>query len=111
MNSYYVVNNMKTSHAFQRWIVSILAILAAVLSLCGCLSKPPLHKQTFTFGAPPTASGRSTAGVLTIWAATAGQSVQAQDSVSAAIAGRTNPSDRCFRIRFLPPFNSFFIEH
>lgn len=56
MNSCYVVNSMKISRAFERWIVSILAILAAVLSLCGCLSKPPLHKQTFTFAAPPTAS-------------------------------------------------------
>ncbi len=43
---------MKTSPAFPRSIVSILAILAAVLTLSGCLSKPPLHKQTFTFGAP-----------------------------------------------------------
>jgi ABC-type uncharacterized transport system auxiliary subunit len=42
--------------------VSILAILAAVLALCGCLSKPPLHKQTFTFGAPPTSSGSAVAG-------------------------------------------------
>jgi ABC-type uncharacterized transport system auxiliary subunit len=53
---------MKTSPAFHRWIVSILAILAAVPALCGCLSKPPLHKQTFTFGAPPTASGGAAAG-------------------------------------------------
>ncbi len=53
---------MKTSHAFHRWIVSILAILAAVLALCGCLSKPPLHKQTFTFAAPPTASAVAVAG-------------------------------------------------
>jgi ABC-type uncharacterized transport system auxiliary subunit len=43
---------MKTSPAFPRSIVSILAMLAAVLALPGCLSKPPLHKQTFTFGAP-----------------------------------------------------------
>ena len=28
----------------------------------GCLSKPPLHKQTFTFGAPPIASGSAVAG-------------------------------------------------
>ena len=47
---------------FSDRIVSILAILAAVLALCGCLSKPPLHKQTFTFGAPPTASGGAVAG-------------------------------------------------
>ncbi len=53
---------MKTSPAFPRSIVSVLAILAAVLALCGCLSKPPLHKQTFTFGAPPTASGSAGAG-------------------------------------------------
>jgi ABC-type uncharacterized transport system auxiliary subunit len=53
---------MKTSHAFPRSIVSILAILAAVPALCGCLSKPPLHKQTFTFGAPPTANGSAGAG-------------------------------------------------
>ena len=62
MNSRYGVNTMKTSHAFHRWIVSILAIPAAVLALGGCLSKPPLHKQTFTFGAPPTASGGAVAG-------------------------------------------------
>jgi ABC-type uncharacterized transport system auxiliary subunit len=62
MNSCYGVNTMKTSHAFPRSIVSILAILAAVLALCGCLSKPPLHKQTFTFGAPPTSSGSAVAG-------------------------------------------------
>ena len=53
---------MKTSHAFPRSIVSILAFLAAVLALGGCLSKPPLHKQTFTFGAPPTASSGAIAG-------------------------------------------------
>ena len=62
MNSCYRVNTMKILHAFYRWIVSILAILAAVLALSGCLSKPPLHKQTFTFGAPPTASGGAIAG-------------------------------------------------
>ena len=62
MNSCYGVNTMKTSHAFPRWIVSILAIPAAVLALGGCLSKPPLHKQTFTFGAPPTASGAAASG-------------------------------------------------
>jgi ABC-type uncharacterized transport system auxiliary subunit len=61
MNSCYFVNTMKTLHAFPRWIVSILAILPAVLMLSGCLSKPPLHKQTFTFGAPPTASGGAVA--------------------------------------------------
>jgi cholesterol transport system auxiliary component len=53
---------MKTSPAFPRSIVSILAILAAVLGLCGCLSKPPLHKQTFAFGAPATASGSGVGG-------------------------------------------------
>jgi ABC-type uncharacterized transport system auxiliary subunit len=53
---------MKTLRAFHQWIVNILAILAAILVLCGCLSKPPLHKQTFTFGAPPTASGGAVAG-------------------------------------------------
>ena len=52
MNSSLRVNTMKTSPAFPRSIVSILAMLAAVLALPGCLSKPPLHKQTFTFGAP-----------------------------------------------------------
>lgn len=52
---------MNTSHPFPRSIVSILAIFAAVLGLCGCLSKPPLHKQTFTFGAPPTAYGSAAA--------------------------------------------------
>ncbi len=62
MNSCYRVNTMKILHAFYRWIVSILAILAAVLALSGCLSKPPLHKQTFTFGAPPIASGGAVAG-------------------------------------------------
>jgi len=62
MNSCYGANIMRTSHAFQRWIVSILAIPAAVLALSGCLSKPPLHKQTFTFGAPPTPSGGAVAG-------------------------------------------------
>ncbi|HUA68787.1 MAG TPA: hypothetical protein VMA13_09595 [Candidatus Saccharimonadales bacterium] len=51
---------MKTSNALHRLIVSVLAI-ATVLALSGCLSKPPLHKQTFTFGAPATAS-RSAAG-------------------------------------------------
>jgi ABC-type uncharacterized transport system auxiliary subunit len=56
MNSCSGANFMKTSHAFPRSIVSISAILVAVLALCGCLSKPPLHKQTFTFGAPPTAT-------------------------------------------------------
>jgi ABC-type uncharacterized transport system auxiliary subunit len=53
---------MKTSPAFPRSIVSIVVILAAVLSLSGCLSKAPLHKQTFTFGAPPTTSGSAGAG-------------------------------------------------
>jgi ABC-type uncharacterized transport system auxiliary subunit len=53
---------MKTPHAFPRSIVSILAILAAVLALCGCLSKPPLHKQTFTFGAPPAVPGSAVGG-------------------------------------------------
>src|SRR5208282_3139615 len=53
---------MKTSPAFPRSIVSILAILATVLALCGCLSKPPLHKQTFTFGAPTSASGSAVPG-------------------------------------------------
>lgn len=62
MNSCYGANIMKTSHACHRWIVSILATLATVLALCGCLSKPPLHKQTFTFGAPPTASGSADGG-------------------------------------------------
>ncbi len=37
-------------------------MLAAVLALSGCLSKPPLHKQTFTLGAPPTASASVVAG-------------------------------------------------
>ena len=62
MNSRSGVNTMKTPHAFQRWIVSIVAIPAAVLALGGCLSKPPLHKQTFTFGAPSIASGSAGAG-------------------------------------------------
>ncbi len=53
---------MKTSPAFPRSIVSVLAILATVLAMCGCLSKPPLHKQTFTFGAPPTAYSNAGAG-------------------------------------------------
>jgi ABC-type uncharacterized transport system auxiliary subunit len=53
---------MKTTRAFHRSIVNILAILAAALSLCGCLSKPPLHKQTFTFGAPPSTAGGAVAG-------------------------------------------------
>ncbi len=53
---------MKNSPAFPRSIVSILAILVAILALCGCLSKPPLHKQTFTLGAPPTASASVVAG-------------------------------------------------
>ena len=62
MNSRYGVNTMKTSIGFYRWIVSILAIPAAILALGGCLSKPPLHKQTFTFDAPPTASAGAGAG-------------------------------------------------
>ena len=62
MNSYHGVNTMNTSPAFHRWIVSILAIPAAVLALSGCMSKPPLHKQTFTFGAPSIASGGAAAG-------------------------------------------------
>jgi len=62
MNSCYGANIMKTSHAFHPWIVSVLAILATVPALCGCLSKPPLHKQTFTFSAPPAASGSAGAG-------------------------------------------------
>ena len=62
MNSCYRGNTMKTLHAFHQWIVNILAILAAILVLCGCLSKPPLHKQTFTFGAPPTAAAGAGAG-------------------------------------------------
>jgi len=53
---------MKNSPAFPRSIVSILAILAAILALCGCLSKPPLHKQTFTFGALPAATATASAG-------------------------------------------------
>jgi hypothetical protein len=53
---------MKTLPAFNRWIVSISAILVAVLALCSCLSKPPLHKQTFTFGAPSAASGGTVTG-------------------------------------------------
>jgi len=53
---------MKTSPAFHRWIVGILAILAAVLALCGCLSKPPLHKQMFTFGATSAAPAGAVAG-------------------------------------------------
>jgi uncharacterized lipoprotein YmbA len=62
MNSCHCANIMKTLHASYRWIVSILAILAAVLALSGCLSKPALHKQTFTFGAPPTAPGSAVCG-------------------------------------------------
>jgi len=62
MNSCYRGNTMKTLHAFHQWIVNILAILAAILVLCGCLSRPPLHKQTFTFGAPPTVSNGTVAG-------------------------------------------------
>ncbi len=57
---------MKTSPAFPRSIVSVLAILATVLALCGCLSKPPLHKQTFTFGASPTSSGTAASGDLVL---------------------------------------------
>ena len=48
---------MKTLHTFHRSVMTILVVLAAVLELCGCLSKPPLHKQTFTFSAPSVASG------------------------------------------------------
>ena len=62
MNSRHGVNTMKTSSAYPRWILRILAILAAVMALCGCLSKPPLHKQTFAFGAPPTAAGAAAPG-------------------------------------------------
>jgi ABC-type uncharacterized transport system auxiliary subunit len=61
MNSRHGVNTMKNSPAFHHRIVSILAILAAVPALCGCLSKPPLNKHTFTFGAPPTATGGAVA--------------------------------------------------
>ena len=47
---------MHTPH-FHRRIASVLAIAAAIVALSGCISKPPLRKQTFIFGAPSIAAG------------------------------------------------------
>jgi ABC-type uncharacterized transport system auxiliary subunit len=47
---------MKTSHIVSRRtaISFVAALLAAVCALSGCVSRPSLHKQTFTFTAPAT---------------------------------------------------------
>jgi len=55
------IKNMNTP-GFHRRIASVLAIAAAIVALSGCISKPPLCKQTFIFGAPSVASGRAVAG-------------------------------------------------
>jgi ABC-type uncharacterized transport system auxiliary subunit len=45
---------MKTSHLLSRWAARIVAalLLAGVCGLTGCLSRPALTRQTFTFDAP-----------------------------------------------------------
>jgi len=55
---------MKTSLARVqgRANVFVAALLAAFCALSGCLSKPPLKKQTFTFAAPATAPANAGAG-------------------------------------------------
>jgi ABC-type uncharacterized transport system auxiliary subunit len=45
---------MKTSHDVPGWTANILVacLLAVICGLSGCLSKPSLNKETFTFNAP-----------------------------------------------------------
>ena len=45
---------MKPLLAVPPWTshIVVAAVLASVCTLSGCVSRPPLHKQTFTFTAP-----------------------------------------------------------
>jgi ABC-type uncharacterized transport system auxiliary subunit len=55
---------MKTSHLLSRRAARIVAalLLAGVCGLTGCLSRPTLNKQTFTFDAPPISTTNAGAG-------------------------------------------------
>jgi hypothetical protein len=55
---------MKTSHFLLRWTSSLFAavLLTGVCGLTGCLSRPALNKQTFTFDAPTISATNAGAG-------------------------------------------------
>jgi len=60
----YFNNTMKTSHFLLRRAARIVAalLLAGVCGLTGCLSRPALTRQTFTFDAPPMSATNAVAG-------------------------------------------------
>lgn len=55
---------MKTSHLLSRWAASIVTalLLAGICGLTGCLSRPALTRQTFTFDAPTISATNAGAG-------------------------------------------------
>jgi ABC-type uncharacterized transport system auxiliary subunit len=67
MKNVFSTNTMKTSHLLSllpRWAARIFAalLLAGVCGLTGCLSRPALNKQTFTFDAPAISATNAVAG-------------------------------------------------
>lgn len=67
MKNVFFTNTMKPSPPFSllsRWAARILAtlLLAGVCGLTGCLSRPALNKQTFTFDAQALSASNAVAG-------------------------------------------------
>jgi cholesterol transport system auxiliary component len=54
MKHYEYRNGITFSFLHTRWIARIsgVVLLAYSFTFCGCLSRPPLNKQTFAFGTP-----------------------------------------------------------
>ena len=64
MNASLSTDIMKNSIVSPRWIASVFvaSLLVSICGLTGCLSRPALHKQTFTFNAPAISPGKVVAG-------------------------------------------------
>jgi cholesterol transport system auxiliary component len=57
-------NDSAPSFVHSRWIARLIgaALLASLLTICGCLSRPPLHEQTFALSTPVLSATNGAAG-------------------------------------------------
>jgi len=58
MNSLLVARRVERTPKSQRWPArtTITVLLASIVGVSGCISRPPLNRQTFTFSAQATAA-------------------------------------------------------
>ena len=57
-------DNLTSSSVHSRWVVRIFnaVLLVSVFAFAGCLSRPPLHRQTFAFSIPGSPATNGAAG-------------------------------------------------